>query len=332
MSSASSLAPSPTLLCSASETRGAAVLLTGLPASGKSSLAESLRVQLSGAGRRAHVVDGDALRALFASDLGFSAADRARNLERAALLAREVMEAGDVALCAFVAPQLAARLRMRAALETAGQFFLVYVATPLTECEQRDPKGLYRRARAGEVALFTGVSDAYEPPARADVVIDTTGLRSADAATRVLTQLVALGLNANAPKAAVAGGGVERANEGPPQPAGAAAATTVAARAGIALLRRQERLPDLARRLAVERHALEAALRAQETSFRELRRRAILARATALLAEGAPVKVVAYELGFSSHRSFDRFIRAACGRSPSQLRAARTEAQTTPKL
>jgi len=144
---------------------GATVWLTGLPASGKSTLAAEVEMRLVGAGRPALRLDGDNLRHGLNGDLGFSAEDRAENVRRTAHAAALLAEAGVVALVALISPYAADRDAARAIHAAAGVRFLeVWLATGLAECERRDPKGLYARARAGELPNLTGVGDVYEPP------------------------------------------------------------------------------------------------------------------------------------------------------------------------
>jgi adenylyl-sulfate kinase len=151
---------------------GATVWFTGLPASGKSTVAAALESRLLAARRPAYVLDGDNLRHGLNGDLGFSAADRAENVRRTAEVSALLADAGVVVLVALVSPYRADRAAARAAHERRGLPFLeVHVATPLEECERRDPKGLYARARAGELRGLTGVDDPYEPPEAADVVL-----------------------------------------------------------------------------------------------------------------------------------------------------------------
>src|ERR687896_1143461 len=152
---------------------GATVWLTGLPASGKSTVAAGVEARLLEAGRSAYVLDGDNLRHGLNGDLGFSAADRAENVRRTAEVSALLADAGVVVLVALVSPYRADRAAARAAHEQRELPFLeVWVATSLEECERRDPKGLYARARAGEITGMTGVDDPYEPPESPDVVVD----------------------------------------------------------------------------------------------------------------------------------------------------------------
>jgi bifunctional enzyme CysN/CysC len=151
---------------------GATVWMTGLPASGKSTLAVEAEALLIGAGRPALRLDGDNLRHGLNGDLGFSADERAENVRRTAHAAALLAEAGVVALVALVSPYRADRDAARAIHAERGlRFYEVYVSTPLAECERRDPKGLYAKARAGELPGLTGVGDVYEAPAAPELVI-----------------------------------------------------------------------------------------------------------------------------------------------------------------
>lgn len=173
---------------------GFAILLTGLSGSGKSTLANELRDCLTGAGRSVTVLDGDHVRALLSSELGFSRADRDMNIRRIGFVATEVVRHGGIAVCAAIAPYGAAREELRAMVEAVGGFVLVHMTTPLTVCEQRDRKGLYARARSGQIDHVTGVSDPYEPPLDAAVTVDATTTTASEAAERILTYLRARGL------------------------------------------------------------------------------------------------------------------------------------------
>jgi adenylyl-sulfate kinase len=151
---------------------GATVWFTGLPASGKSTIAAELEARLLAAGRSAYVLDGDNLRHGLNGDLGFTAADRAENVRRTAEVSALLADAGVVVLVALVSPYRADRAAARAAHERQGLAFVeVHVATTLEECERRDPKGLYARARKGELQGMTGVDDPYEPPEAPEVVV-----------------------------------------------------------------------------------------------------------------------------------------------------------------
>jgi adenylyl-sulfate kinase len=151
---------------------GATVWMTGLPGSGKSTIAGGVEAALLGSGRSVYILDGDNLRHGLNGDLGFSAADRAENVRRTAEVSALLADAGVVVLVALVSPYRADRDAARAVHDARRLPFLeVHVATPLEECERRDPKGLYARARAGEITGLTGVDDPYEPPVAADVVV-----------------------------------------------------------------------------------------------------------------------------------------------------------------
>jgi adenylyl-sulfate kinase len=168
---------------------GATIWMTGLPASGKSTVAAGVEARLLEAGRPAYVLDGDNLRHGLNGDLGFSASDRAENVRRTAEVSALMADAGVVVLVALVSPYRADREAARAAHDRRGLPFLeVHVATTLEECERRDPKGLYARARAGELTGLTGVDDPYEPPESPDVVVGG-GEPVEDAVARVVAAL-----------------------------------------------------------------------------------------------------------------------------------------------
>jgi adenylyl-sulfate kinase len=151
---------------------GGTIWMTGLPASGKSTIAAGVEASLLENGRSAYVLDGDNLRHGLNGDLGFSAEDRTENVRRTAEVSALLADAGVVVLVALVSPYRADRDAARAAHARRGLPFLeVWVATSLEECERRDPKGLYARARAGELKHLTGVDDPYEPPESPDVVV-----------------------------------------------------------------------------------------------------------------------------------------------------------------
>jgi bifunctional enzyme CysN/CysC len=152
--------------------RGATVWLTGLSGSGKSTVAVALERQLVAARRPAYRLDGDNLRHGLNADLGFTAADRDENVRRAGQVAWLFADAGVVAIVALISPYRAGRDEIRALHEATGLPFLeVYVDTPIELCEQRDPKGLYLKARAGEITGFTGIDDPYEAPLAPSLVL-----------------------------------------------------------------------------------------------------------------------------------------------------------------
>jgi sulfate adenylyltransferase len=155
--------------------QGFTVFFTGLPSSGKSTLANVLLVKLLEiGGRPVTLLDGDIVRKNLSSELGFSREHRNLNIARIGFVASEITKNGGIAICAPIAPYDAVRQQVRAMIEPGGGFLLVHVATPLEVCEKRDRKGLYAKARAGIVKEFTGISDPYEEPRDAGMVIDTT--------------------------------------------------------------------------------------------------------------------------------------------------------------
>lgn len=168
--------------------RGFTVFLTGLSGAGKSTIAAALTSTLrERLGRRVTLLDGDIVRQHLSSDLGFSRAERDRNVMRIGYVAAEITAHRGIAVCAPIAPYAAARREVRHMVESTGGCVMVYVATPLVVCESRDRKGLYARARAGLMPHFTGVSDPYEVPTDADLVIDTV-TQSVEDATRVIIE------------------------------------------------------------------------------------------------------------------------------------------------
>ncbi len=174
--------------------QGVAVLLTGLSGAGKSTIANVLVVKLLERGGRAvTMLDGDLVRELLSSELGFSPEHRDLNVRRIGYVAAEIVRHGGIAICAPIAPYAASRASVREMVEGVGSFVLVHVATPLDVCEERDRKGLYAKARAGIVERFTGIRDPYETPSDADVVIDTTATTPGAAAATILDHLVTAG-------------------------------------------------------------------------------------------------------------------------------------------
>jgi adenylyl-sulfate kinase len=152
--------------------RGATVWFTGLPSSGKSTLAAGVEERLTADGVPAYVLDGDNLRHGLNGDLGFDGGARAENVRRTAHVARLFADAGVVALVSLVSPYVADRALARRLHEDSGLPFIeVYVNAPVSVCEQRDPKGLYARARRGEISGFTGIDDPYEAPLQPDVEV-----------------------------------------------------------------------------------------------------------------------------------------------------------------
>jgi sulfate adenylyltransferase len=171
--------------------RGVVVFCTGLSGSGKSTLARDLRDALLERGdRTVSLLDGDLMRRLLSAGLTFSREDRDLNVARIGFVATEVARHGGIAICAPIAPYATARAGVRRMVSEVGDFVLVHVSTPLEVCEARDRKGLYARARAGIIGSFTGISDPYEEPDDADLVIDTSVVSRHDAVAAVLAHLV----------------------------------------------------------------------------------------------------------------------------------------------
>ncbi|MYM37611.1 adenylyl-sulfate kinase [Duganella sp. FT94W] len=166
----------------------ATIWLTGLSGAGKSTLAYALERRLCAAGRLAYVLDGDNLRHHLNSDLGFSAAERRENIRRSAEVARLFNDAGLIVIGAFISPLQADRALAR---DIIGEqrFIETYVSTAPNVCEERDPKGLYRRARAGLIPEFTGVSAPYEVPEAPALALDTAQLSIDEACTRLLQHM-----------------------------------------------------------------------------------------------------------------------------------------------
>lgn len=152
--------------------RGAVLWFTGLSGSGKSTVARRVEQLLLLAGHQTYVLDGDNLRMGLNQDLGFSAADRSENIRRVGCVAQLFADAGVLCLSAFISPYRADRQAARERVP-AGQFLEVFIDTPLEVCESRDPKGLYKKARAGEIPTFTGISAPYESPESPEIHVRT---------------------------------------------------------------------------------------------------------------------------------------------------------------
>ena len=173
-------------------TGGLVVMLTGLSGAGKSTIAGRLVELLLEAGRTVTLLDGDEVRTHLSAGLGFSRADRDTNVRRIGWVAAQIAKHGGLVVCAPIAPYAATRAQARRLVEEQagpGSFVLVHVATPLEECEARDRKGLYARARRGEIPEFTGISDPYEEPTDAELTIDTRGATVDECARLVLTHV-----------------------------------------------------------------------------------------------------------------------------------------------
>jgi adenylyl-sulfate kinase len=167
---------------------GHVVWFTGLSGAGKSTLAQALALALQAMGVRTAVLDGDVIRQGLNRDLGFSDADRAENIRRVAMVAKLMSDAGLVVICAFISP-FAQERDMARELVGRAHFLQIYVSTPLQACEARDPKGLYKKARAGSLSRFTGIGSPYEPPHQPDLTIDTTQTSVEGSIQQIIDQL-----------------------------------------------------------------------------------------------------------------------------------------------
>ncbi|HEY3964924.1 MAG TPA: adenylyl-sulfate kinase [Planctomycetaceae bacterium] len=173
--------------------KGAILWFTGLSASGKSTVANTVDHKLHSLGKRSYVLDGDNIRMGLNKNLGFSAEDRAENIRRIGEVAKLFTNAGVITLTAFISPYRADRNAVRALLGP-GEFVEVFMDTPIEICEARDPKGLYKKARAGQLKGFTGIDDPYEAPEKPELVLDG-GKKSIDeCADDVMKYLQAGGL------------------------------------------------------------------------------------------------------------------------------------------
>jgi len=180
--------------------RGLAIFFTGLSGSGKSTIARGLAEALTERGdRTVSLLDGDHVRHLLSAGLTFSRADRDLNIARIGYVAAEVARHGGIAICAPIAPYAEARAAARRMVTEVGDFLLVYVSTPVDICAARDRKGLYAKARAGLITGFTGVSDPYEEPRDADLVLDTSAMTRQQAVDAVLKLLTTGGWLADTP-------------------------------------------------------------------------------------------------------------------------------------
>src|SRR6476660_9925392 len=173
--------------------KGVTVWMTGLSASGKSTIACILEQMLLHKKKHAYRLDGDNIRHGLNKNLGFSAEDRAENIRRIGEVARLFTDAGVIAITSFISPYRKDRDAVRAAMKP-GEFIEVYVKVSLEAAEKRDPKGLYKKARAGQIKGFTGIDDPYEAPEKPEIVIDTEKMRPEQAAERILTYLEERGL------------------------------------------------------------------------------------------------------------------------------------------
>jgi adenylyl-sulfate kinase len=173
---------------------GFVVWLTGLSASGKSTIARLLVSELADRGLLVEPLDGDIVREHLSKGLGFSKQDRDTNIERIGWVASRLARAGAAVVVSAISPYEEARRKARSMIEEYGAFVEVHVATSLEECVRRDPKGLYAKAYAGEIGEFTGVSDPYQEPSDPELRIDTEGLTPEGSLALVLAKLESLGL------------------------------------------------------------------------------------------------------------------------------------------
>jgi len=175
--------------------RGATLWFTGLSGSGKSTIAFTLEHALVQRGRLAYVLDGDNIRHGLNKNLGFSAADREENIRRIGEVAKLFADCGVITMTSFISPYRKDRDTVRSLHEASKVPFIeVHLNTPIATCEQRDPKGLYKKARAGELKNFTGIDDPYEVPARAELTIDATSTSPQQATVLLLEYLEKQGI------------------------------------------------------------------------------------------------------------------------------------------
>ena len=173
--------------------KGAILWFTGLSGSGKSTIAHAVEERLHQSGRRTFVFDGDNVRHGLCGDLGFSQKDRSENIRRIGEMVKLFLEAGIIVLTAFISPIRKDRERVRS-LVPAGDFIEIYCRCPLDVCESRDVKGLYHRARSGEVKEFTGISSPYETPEKPELVLDTNAWSLDECVSKVMVLLSQRGI------------------------------------------------------------------------------------------------------------------------------------------
>jgi adenylylsulfate kinase len=173
--------------------KGATIWLTGLSGSGKSTIAVDLEKRLAERGVRTYILDGDNIRHGLNKNLGFSPEDRTENIRRIGEVAKLFTDAGIVALTAFISPYRADRDQVRKIMGD-GDFIEVHVDCPVEVCEQRDVKGLYKKARAGEIKEFTGISAPYEAPEKPELTIKTAGQSVEDSSKQILGYLESKGI------------------------------------------------------------------------------------------------------------------------------------------
>jgi adenylyl-sulfate kinase len=313
--------------------QGLAIFLTGLSGAGKTTVAHELGNRFQTLGYRVTLLDGDDLRQRLSPNLGFSRSGREANLRFAGAIASEVVKHGGIAICSFIAPYDQSRLEVRKAVEQHGKFFMVFVSTPLQECERRDTKGLYRKARLGLISNFTGISDTYESPKNYDLAVDTSGSTAHDAADRVMQGLIVSGVSGLWVAAALRSMTVDKLGDGKRHMTKYDAryqkeASKLLPQIVEAIATRRKSLSEIACTIGVDRHKIEKSVRLTTGhSFRSLQRRLLLERALLLLRTGRSIKEVAFELGFGSPQSFHRFVRATTGTTPVALRVLEESVQ-----
>jgi adenylylsulfate kinase len=169
------------------------IWFTGFSGSGKSTVANALEQRLAGLNQHTYLLDGDNVRHGLNKDLGFSDADRVENIRRIGEMAKLFVDAGLIVLSAFISPFRAERRMVRELVEV-GEFIEVYMGTPLSTCEQRDSKGLYQKARAGEIKNFTGIDSDYEVPEQPEVTLDTSTMDVEECVDQIISHLVNSGI------------------------------------------------------------------------------------------------------------------------------------------
>jgi adenylylsulfate kinase len=173
---------------------GFCIWLTGLPSAGKTTIAKALTPKLHAMGWNVELLDGDEIRTGLSADLGFDRAARETHASRVTYVAKVLARNGIISIVALISPYRTSRAKAR---KEVGRFVEVYVTTPLDVCEERDVKGLYKKARAGQIKDMTGVDDPYEPPERPEIVVDTVGHSPDQSADFILAELTRLGWLSN---------------------------------------------------------------------------------------------------------------------------------------
>jgi adenylyl-sulfate kinase len=301
---------------------GLAILFTGLPASGKTTLATGLFDRLRSVGCQATMLDGDSFRSKIAPELGFSASDRSSNLRRAGIIAAEIVRHGGIVICSFIAPYEGDRLEFRKAVEQFGRFVLIHLCTPLSECERRDPKGMYVKARSGIIRNFTGVSDIYEEPEACEIRINTMNKTIDETVDSVIQQLarrafsvkiwLAYGKPCRESGTALKDEGIAKQSDGLASQAHMFQAILTL------LVSDRVSINEAANALKTGRHTVERTVRSiTNMTFRDLQQALILEKAKSHLDDGRSIKDVAFLLGFGSPQAFHRFFMKASGTTPS---------------